>query len=189
METSPTTETELEEMLELYRKIKESVSNKEKKHLDSESDSEDKFTMEEICLNLNIFTTWMKQVLDLDPDVIGKLYKNFSEKFDIEYRMGLYEIIADNFGTENISPQTKFYWSLLIIDLLSLSKSYKYKVTITKGKNITQEEDKLPIVSYDMDSCTTNLQMQVVKHMFECTVDSKERLCWFKENGSAYYVS
>ncbi|HLX53057.1 MAG TPA: hypothetical protein VKR58_03920, partial [Aquella sp.] len=60
---------------------------------------------------------------------------------------------------------------------------------IVKGTHITQEEDKLPIVSYDMDSCTTNLQMQVVKHMFECTVDSKERLCWFKENGSAYYVS
>ena len=154
---------------------------------ESISDSEEELPIEYIKQHLDSFSEWMEQIVR-NADILGKLYKEFSTKFDAEFRTKLYEIIADYFGTEHITDKIKFYWTFLIIDLMSCNKTLKYKVTIVKDKNVKQDPNELPIVSYNIDELDTNLVLHVTKHMFYCDID-KEKICWLKENGISYYVS
>lgn len=153
---------------------------------ESMSDSEEELPIEYVKQHMDPFSEWMDQIVR--TDIFGKLYKEFSTKFDADFRTKLYEIIADYFGTEHVTDKIKFYWTLLIIDLMSCNKTLKYKVTIVKDKNVKQDPNELPIVSYDIDELNTNLVLHVTKHMFYCDID-KEKICWLKENGTSYYVS
>ncbi len=171
-----TNESELEEMLEQYRKIQETINN-------TETESDD-ITTEEICLNFNIFTTWMSQSIKSE---MKNLYEEFAKTFDAKYRTDLYEMIADNFCSDIVSDKLKFYWSMLIINLLENSKTYKYRVNFSTVV-VNETDGELPVLTYDIEKLETNLKIKVVKHVFVCMLKN-ERLCYFKENGNDYYVS
>ena len=119
--------------------------------------------------NLNIFLTWITQNLN-ESDI----YKLFSENFTSEYRVDLYENICEFFNDESmVSDDILFYWKFIVTILMKSSKKYK---------------SYLGDLIFDLDTHNTNMVLVREKHIFRCFI-ADEPICYFKENGSDYYVS
>lgn len=125
--------------------------------------------MEEIKNNLSMFSTWM------EPNYQKvTLYKDFCEDFSQEYRMALFENICEFFNDETIvNDNVLFYWKCMVIFLLRNSKKYRYQ---------------LGELTLNYELRETNLVMIKNKYIFKCFIVD-EQICYFKENGTDYYVS
>lgn len=125
--------------------------------------------VEEVHNNINIFLTWADQVTNAP-----NLHELFIENFDVQYRIDLFENINEFFNdTTFISDRILFYWKLLVIDIIKHSKKYSNRY------------DDLTV---DVVNLTSNLRLVREKHIFRCFLDN-EPICYFKENGTDYYVS
>lgn len=122
--------------------------------------------------NLAIFTTCMRAILK-EPSKLN-LYDAFSQNFDMGYRSSLFENVCEFFKNEEfITDEILFYWKLLIVCLLKSSRRYKTRI------------DDLVL---DMENQSTNLRLVREKYTIRCFIND-EHICYFKDNGDAYYVS
>lgn len=152
---------QLEELLEQKRLLDE----EREKQLEKEI----KQHIEDVRNNLAIFLRWIKASLNEK-----NLYKSFSDNFTAEYRMELFENICEFFKDDTfITDEILFYWKYLVVFLLRTSKKYK---------------SSLDDLVFNLDNQETNLRLVKEKYIFRCFIDDSP-ICYFKENGTDYYVS
>ena len=119
--------------------------------------------------NLGIFSSWMSNC-----ETRKMLYKDFCNDFSSDYRSELFENICEFFRDESfVTDDIIFYWKYMVICLLKTSRKYKSCL------------EKLIL---DFENRETNLKIVKEKYIFKCFV-GEEQLCYFKENGTDYYVS
>lgn len=120
--------------------------------------------------NFAIFLHWIKNINCLSED----LYNIFCNDFSEEYRSQLFENICEFFKDESfVTDEILFYWKSMVVNLLKKSKKYRNSI-----------EDLV----FDPVNQITNLKIVKEKYIFKCFIDD-ERVCYFKENGTDYYVS
>jgi len=128
--------------------------------------------------NLNIFLTWAEEIIS--KVALNDLYKEFTTQFSDTYRSELYENICEFFSDESyVSDDILFFWKCLVVSLISRSRKYKY--CLDKNSDNTQ-------IELNYESRETNFKLVKEKHIFRCFI-SGEAICYFKENGTDYYVS
>ena len=125
--------------------------------------------MENLCNNLNIFATWMKHMY-AEENLYQKFRDNFSTEYICELFDNVYEVFLDN---TVVTDEILFYWKCILHCLLRNSKKYR---------------SYLGDLVFDLNTRETNLVMNQEKHIFKCFI-GKEFICYFKENGTDYYVS
>lgn len=127
--------------------------------------------IQEVQNNLNIFLTWARK-----QEYSDKYYETFSKTFPGDFRCKLFENISYFFKDETlIDDEILLYWKWFVINLLQKSKKFK---------------SDLELLSFQFDPATndTNLVLVKQKHMFNCFIEG-EHICYFKENGTEYYIS
>lgn len=125
--------------------------------------------IEDVRINLNIFLSWMKNSL-LDENT----YKSFKKDFNPEYCSKLFDNICEFFKDNSfVTDEILFYWKFMVICLLRTSKKYK---------------SLLGNLTFDLEKRETNLRIVKEKYIFRCFID-ENHICYFKENGTDYYVS
>lgn len=125
--------------------------------------------IEDVQNNLNIFTTWAK-----DNVAKPNLYVLFYNNFGVEYRISLFENICEFFKDDSfVTDEILFYWKCIVVSLLQTSKKHK---------------SSLDDLEFDINALQTNLRMVREKYIYRCFI-GEEPICYFKENGTDYYVS
>lgn len=125
--------------------------------------------IEEVRNNLGIFSSWMNGCSERK-----NLYKDFCNDFSLDYRTKLFENICEFFKDENfITDDILFYWKYMTICILKINKKYN---------------SRLKKLVFNFENKETNFKMVKEKYIFKCFINNKQ-LCFFKENGSDYYVS
>jgi hypothetical protein len=160
-----------DEELEWLIKQKEQIKKEEERiHLEEEQlQIELEQHNEDVKNNLAIFLHWIK--INYSSK---ELYKNFCDDFSEQYRTELFENICEFFRDETfVSDEILFYWKCIVAHLLKNSKKYRSYI----GDLI-----------FDYEKQTTNLKVVREKYIFKCFIDD-EQICYFKENGTDYYVS
>ncbi|XWV26103.1 hypothetical protein QJ857_gp0977 [Tupanvirus soda lake] len=173
--SEPTTETndENDDAKELAKLLKQKQELDEIQRLEKEEEEELKRKLEQhiedVRTNLAMFLKWMENKKSFD-----NLYKDFCEDFSPEYRSELFENVCEFFKDESfVTDDVLFYWKYMVVHLLKVSKKYKYY---------------LQDLVFDSKTRDTNLRMVREKYIFKCFI-GEEQLCYFKENGTDYYVS
>lgn len=160
-------ETELALLLEQKKQIEENIKKEQKAEEEQKREIENH--IEDVRDNINIFLRWIQGSTEEK-----NINKKFCEDFSVEYRVALFENICEFFNYETlVTNDVLFYWKLIIMDLLRVSKKYKSYVSD---------------IIFDIETKETNLALKKEKYMFRCFIGS-EPLCYFKENGNEYYVS
>ena len=125
--------------------------------------------LEDVRINLNIFATWCRSSLN-----DATFYNTFRDNFDEKFRSQLFLNIFDFFyKDELVTTDILFYWKFMVINLLHNSKKYRSSL------------DELKL---DKTNHNTNLRFVKERNVFKCFIND-EPICYFKENGSDYYVS
>lgn len=166
--------TDLDNLNESHEKEITELLNQKKqiddlKKMKDEETRLEKIYHEDVQNNLNIFLTWMRSSLEEK-----NLYKFYCDNFNVEYRIALFKNIVEFFRDETfVTDEILFYWKYMVIFLLSSSKKYK---------------SYLSNLEMDVKTFVTNFRMVREKYVFRCFID-EDQICYFKENGTDYYVS
>lgn len=157
---------ELATMLSQVERIRSGANNSDSEE-DNGENQEDK--LDDVRNNLQIFYTWIKNNYSVDD-----LNKSFIENFSAEYRISLFENICNYFDDEDlITYEILFYWKYIVYNLIKVNKKYC---------------DQLENIIFNLDDETTNMRLVKNKYIFKCFINENE-LCYFKENGTQYYIS
>jgi hypothetical protein len=165
--------TELEELEELEKLLKQKQELDENARKEREAEEQFKREMEQHIEdtqnNLGIFLSWMRDCTNKK-----NLYKDFCRDFSSEYRSLLFENICEFFKDEKfVTDEILFYWKYMVVFLLRTSKKYK---------------SGLENLIFNFENKETNFRIVKEKYIFKCFI-GEEQLCYFKENGTDYYVS
>ncbi|XWV24856.1 mg583 protein [Tupanvirus deep ocean] len=158
---------ELEKLLKQKQELDEIKRQEEEEEKELKKKLEQH--IEDVRTNLAMFSKWMK-----NKKLFDNLYKDFCNDFSPEYRSELFENVCEFFKDESfVTDDILFYWKHLVVHLLKTSKKYKYY---------------LQDLVFDHETHDTNLRLVREKYIFKCFI-GEEQLCYFKENGTDYYVS
>lgn len=119
--------------------------------------------------NLTIFSVWISK-LKSTTDIYNKFTKRFSSKYQVD----LYESINYFFHKRNyVTDDMLYHLKLIVYDLIMINKNLA---------------DIARLIVFVPETKSTNLTLVNIKSMFKCFVGD-EFICYFKENGEAFYVN
>ena len=91
-----------------------------------------------------------------------------------EFRTNLFEYFLEFFEIDDvITDELLFYFKMLVSDLVKNNKRYKHNYAD---------------IIFDLTNKVTNLRLVRSKYVFKCFIVDEE-MCYFKENGTEYYLS
>ncbi len=112
------------------------------------------------------FTTWI-----IDHVQESNLYEKFVQDYDSAQRDELYNLFYRHFNC--LSSEVLFYWKYFIGVFIKNSRKY----------NMHYQS-----IVYNFDSHIVNFYLTCNKGVFKCYID-QDHICYFKQNGTDYYVS
>ena len=143
-------ETELALLLEQKKQIEENIKKEQKAEEEQKREIENH--IEDVRDNINIFLRWIQGSTEEK-----NINKKFCEDFSVEYRVALFENICEFFNYETlVTNDVLFYWKLIIMDLLRVSKKYKSYVSD---------------IIFDIETKETNLALKKEKYVGQTAVE------------------